>query len=82
MSNQSTEIISGSCGCSRETMDRIAAVLGMTEAQLVRANLDMDVLDAARLLDRGQNTGSGRDLRVAVRRVSSALFRGHRDRRQ
>jgi hypothetical protein len=40
--------VTGSFGCSRETMGRIARTLGMTSEELARSGLDLDVLDAAR----------------------------------
>jgi hypothetical protein len=40
----------GAFGCSRETMDRIAEVLGVTNQHLARSGLDLDVLQTARWL--------------------------------
>jgi hypothetical protein len=37
-------------GCPREAMDRIAAALRMSNEQLARSGLDLDVLDCARWL--------------------------------
>jgi hypothetical protein len=37
-------------GCSREAMDRIAEVFGMTNEQLARSGMDLDVMDTARWL--------------------------------
>jgi hypothetical protein len=52
--DEAKRTVTGGFGCSGETMSRIAKTLAMTDEQLARSGLDLDVLDAARwVVERG-----------------------------
>lgn len=42
--------MTGIFGCPRDTMDRIAKALAMTNDELAKSGLDLDVLDMARAI--------------------------------
>ena len=54
-----TKKMTGEFGCSREATRQIAQALGMTEEEMRRSGLDLDVLDMARwVVERIESLGA------------------------